>query len=97
MQSLDPAYLDNRLHFSFLEDPDAVAPDDADRDFKDSGTVRISNTGTEPLTFTESELDGPFVLANPAIFNGLTLAAGPVHRRDGAVQPRRLHAADLAM
>ncbi|MEQ1941290.1 carbohydrate-binding protein [Mesorhizobium sp. VNQ89] len=76
IQSLDPAYLDNRLHFSFLEDPDAVAPDDADRDFKDSGTVRISNTGTEPLTFTETELTGPFVLANPAIFTGLTLAPG---------------------
>ena len=64
VQSLDPAYLDNRLHFSFLENPDAVAPDDADRDFKESGTVRISNSGTEPLTFTETKLTGPFVLAN---------------------------------
>jgi len=76
VQSLDPAYLDDRLHFSFLEDPDAVSPDDADRDFKDSGTVRITNTGTEPLSFTETELTGPFVLANPAIFTGLTLAPG---------------------
>ncbi|HWK63935.1 MAG TPA: carbohydrate-binding protein [Rhizobiaceae bacterium] len=76
VQSLDPAYLDDRLHFSFLENPSAVDPDAPPRDFKDSGTVRISNTGTEPLTFTEAELSGPFVLANPAIFDGLTLAPG---------------------
>ncbi len=76
IQSLDPAYFDDRLHFSYLENPDAVAPDDADRDFKDTGVVRISNTGTEPLEFLESQLTGPFVLANPALFEGLTLAPG---------------------
>ncbi|AMJ62924.1 carbohydrate-binding protein [Bosea sp. PAMC 26642] len=76
VQSLDPAYLDNRLHFSFLEDPDAVEPDSADRDFKDSGTVRITNTGTEALTFTSHELTGPFVLANPTQLDGLSIAAG---------------------
>ena len=76
VQSLDPAFLDNRLHFSFLENPDGVAPDDPDRDFKDTGTVRISNTGTEALTLTDYELTGPFVLANPAQLEGLTIAAG---------------------
>jgi hypothetical protein len=75
VQSLDPAFLDNRLHFSFIEDPDAVQPG-APRDFKDSGTVRISNTGTEALTFTDTELSGPFKLANPAQFNNLSLAPG---------------------
>ncbi|HEV2545696.1 MAG TPA: carbohydrate-binding protein [Methylobacterium sp.] len=76
VQSLDPAYLDNRLHFSYLEDPDSVAPDAADRDFKDSGTVRITNTGTETLSLTDYDLTGPFVLANPTQLDGLTIAAG---------------------
>ncbi|MBB5760649.1 hypothetical protein HNR01_000244 [Methylorubrum rhodesianum] len=76
VQSLDPAFHDNRLHFSYLEDPDAIAPDDADRDFKDSGTVRITNTGTETLTFTDHDLTGPFVLANPTQLDGLAIAAG---------------------
>ena len=76
VQSLDPAFHDNRLHFSYLEDPDAIAPDDADRDFKDSGTVRITNTGTETLTLTDHDLTGPFVLANPTQLDGLAIAAG---------------------
>ncbi|MGM0560076.1 MAG: carbohydrate-binding protein [Pseudomonadota bacterium] len=73
VQSLDPAYLDNRLHFSYLENPNGSAPD---RDFKDSGTVRISNSGSETLDILEAELSGPFVLADPSIFEGLTLDAG---------------------
>jgi hypothetical protein len=76
IQSLDPAYFDNRLHFSYLEDPNAVNPAAVDRDFKESGTVRITNTGTAPLSVIDAEIDGPFVLANPAIFDGLTLAPG---------------------
>ena len=76
VQSLDPAFHDNRLHFSYMEDPDAIAPDDADRDFKDSGTVRITNTGTETLTLTDHDLTGPFVLANPTQLDGLAIAAG---------------------
>lgn len=76
VQSLDPAYFDNRLHFSYLENPDAVDPDAADRDFKDTGTVRISNTGTEPLSFIDYELAGPFILADPTVFDGLVLAPG---------------------
>ncbi|MFC4171943.1 carbohydrate-binding protein [Microvirga sp. GCM10011540] len=76
IQSLDPAFHDNRLHFSYLEDPNAVDPTAPDRDFKDSGTVRITNTGTQPLSVLDADITGPFVLANPAILNGLTLAAG---------------------
>ncbi|WP_181707662.1 carbohydrate-binding protein [Chthonobacter rhizosphaerae] len=75
VQSLDPAYFDDRLHFSFLENP---VQDGVTRDFKDSGTVRISNTGTEPLTVLEVDLDGPFKLANPTALDGLTLAPGAV-------------------
>ncbi|MDY8108968.1 carbohydrate-binding protein [Fulvimarina sp. 2208YS6-2-32] len=76
VQSLDPAYFDNRLHFSYLENPDAVNPDGPDREFKDSGTVRLTNTGTEALTLTDYELDGPFVLANSAQLDGLSIAPG---------------------
>ncbi|WP_236037996.1 carbohydrate-binding protein [Belnapia arida] len=73
VQSLDPAFFDNRLHFNYLQNPSSSNPD---RDFKESGTVRITNTGTSPLSVLDAEVNGPFVLANPAIFNGLTLAAG---------------------
>ncbi len=73
VQSLDPAYFDNRLHFNYLQNPNSSNPG---RDFKESGTVRITNTGTAPLSVLDAEVNGPFVLANPAIFNGLTLAAG---------------------
>jgi hypothetical protein len=76
VQSLDPAYFDDRLHFSYIEDPDAVDPAAPDRDYKDSGTVRITNTGTQALTLTDYQLDGPFVLANPAQLAGLSIAAG---------------------
>ncbi|MBC9205572.1 carbohydrate-binding protein [Roseomonas aerophila] len=76
IQSMDPGFFDNRLHFSYLEDPDAVNPAAVARDFKESGTVRISNTGTEPLSFLAADLDGPFVLANPSVFQGLVLAPG---------------------
>ena len=46
IQSLDPTFYANRLHFSWLDNPDAAA--DSDRDFKESATVQISNSGTEP-------------------------------------------------
>ncbi|GHC72866.1 carbohydrate-binding protein [Limoniibacter endophyticus] len=75
IHSLDAAYFDDRLHFSYLENPDAVSPG-SPRDFKDDGTVRISNTGTEPLTVTDYQLTGPFVLQNPNALNGVTIAPG---------------------
>lgn len=75
VQSLDAAYFDDRLHFSYIEDPDAVEPG-APRDFKDTGTVRLSNTGTEPLTISDYQLTGPFVLQNPNALNGATIAPG---------------------
>jgi hypothetical protein len=74
IDSLDPTFLNDRLQFSYLENPNGVGA--GDRDFKDSGTVRISNTGTEPLEVLEADLSGPFVLADPDIFTGLTLAPG---------------------
>ncbi|WP_136682817.1 CBM35 domain-containing protein [Falsirhodobacter xinxiangensis] len=74
VQSLDSAYYDDRLHFSWLEN--AVMPGNADRDMKENASVRITNTGTAPLSVLSSLLEGPFKLANPAALQGLTLAAG---------------------
>ncbi|MBC7799822.1 MAG: carbohydrate-binding protein, partial [Gemmatimonadaceae bacterium] len=79
VQSLDPAYFDNRLHFSFIENPDFNNDDGtpgADRVFKDSAQVRISNTGTSPLSVLDSTLSGPFKLATPGQLDGLVLQAG---------------------
>lgn len=73
VQSLDPAYFDDRLHFSIMENP---VQNGFSRDMKEDATVRISNTGTAPLLVLDAIIDGPFRLANPAAFDGLTLAAG---------------------
>ncbi|SES39254.1 Carbohydrate binding module (family 6) [Tranquillimonas rosea] len=77
VQSLDPAFLENRLHYSYLENAE-MGDGDADRDFKDSGTVRIGNSGTEALEVLDVDLTGPFVLADPDALEGLTLAPGEV-------------------
>nr|WP_297460315.1 carbohydrate-binding protein [uncultured Halomonas sp.] len=73
IQSGDAAYYSDRLHFNYLENNDASNPD---RDYKESGSVEISNTGTSELVIIDANLSGPFVLADPDIFDGLTLAAG---------------------
>ncbi|WP_306131742.1 carbohydrate-binding protein [Roseivivax marinus] len=75
VQSNDPTYFDNRLHFSWIDNPTAVVADNP-RDYKESATVTISNSGTETLEVLESDLSGPFELADPDVFDGLTLAAG---------------------
>ncbi len=79
VMSLDPAFLDNRLHFSWIDNPSVPDEDGqaiADRDMKGSATVRISNSGTEALEVLSHELTGPFDLANPAQLDGLVIAAG---------------------
>ncbi|MBE9638466.1 carbohydrate-binding protein [Salipiger mangrovisoli] len=75
IQSNDPAYFDNRLHFSWIDNPTAVEPD-SPRAYKESATVTISNSGSETLEVLEATITGPFELADPDIFEGLTLAAG---------------------
>ncbi|SFT22590.1 Carbohydrate binding module (family 6), partial [Alloyangia pacifica] len=75
VQSNDPAYFDNRLHFSWIDNPTAVVAD-SPRDYKESATVTISNSGSETLEVLEATITGPFELADPDIFEGLTLAAG---------------------
>ncbi len=73
LRSLEPSFAGQRLHFSFLQNNSGSNPD---RVFKDSALVEISNSGTKPLEFRDATIDGPFKLANPAAFDGLTLAAG---------------------
>lgn len=73
VQSGDAAYYSDRLHFSYLENNSAS---NDDRDFKESATVTVSNTGTSDLEILDADIDGPFVLEDPSVFDGLTLAAG---------------------
>ncbi|MGP9633681.1 carbohydrate-binding protein [Halomonas sp. AOP43-A1-21] len=73
VQSGDAAYFSDRLHFSYLENDSASNPN---RDFKESATVTISNTGSDVLEILDADIEGPFVLENPSVFEGLTLAAG---------------------
>ena len=69
----DAAFAENRLHFSYLENP---VQDGVTRDFKDTGVVRISNAGSEDLSIQDVDLTGPFQLTSPASLEGLTIAAG---------------------
>ena len=74
VESLDAAFLDERLHFSWIDNPASSA--DTDRDFKEGATVHVSNEGSEVLEVREAVIEGPFGLADPGQFDGLTLAAG---------------------
>lgn len=74
VQSLDPAYFENRLHFSHIDIPNSQGT--SSLSMKTSATVRISSTGTEPLAISGAELTGPFTLANPSQLNGVTLQPG---------------------
>ena len=70
LDSRDAAFFDDRLHFSHLDivtDPEFR--DVPDRNNKDTGVVRISNTGTDPLKFYDVDLTGPFSLADPTVFD----------------------------
>ncbi len=72
IQSLDPTFFDNRLHFSWVENSDG-------RDFKENAFVRVSNSGTEALEIVDFEISGPFELPEPtfdALVDGLTIAPG---------------------
>ena len=74
VQSLDPAFFDNRLHFSWIDNP--ATAKQPDRDFKENATVQISNSGTAPLDILDVGIAGPFELADPSSLDGLTLEAG---------------------
>ncbi|PKP66300.1 MAG: hypothetical protein CVT86_03010, partial [Alphaproteobacteria bacterium HGW-Alphaproteobacteria-8] len=73
IRSLDPAYFDNRLHFSWLDNDSVSNPD---RAFKENAAVEISNSGANPLQVLDYTLSGPFTLVDPTILDGLVLNAG---------------------
>ncbi len=73
VESLDPTFFENRLQYSYLENPSVGG---SARDFKDEGTVRLHNTGTEELEIRSHTLSGPFDLAVEDILDGATIAAG---------------------
>jgi hypothetical protein len=76
VQSLDPAYFDDRLQFSYLEDPTEADGTGNDREYKDTGVVRFTNDGATAVTLTAATLDGPFALQSPSSLDGTTLAPG---------------------
>ncbi|MBR9773202.1 MAG: hypothetical protein GYB54_19020, partial [Gammaproteobacteria bacterium] len=73
LESGDVNYFSDRLLFNYLDENDFGGPD---RDFKESATAVISNDGSDPLTILDVSLDGPFVLADAAALEGVTLAPG---------------------
>ncbi|MAR70888.1 carbohydrate-binding protein [Halomonas sp.] len=73
LESGDVNYFSDRLLFNYLEENDFGGPD---RDFKEGAKAVISNDGSDPLTILDVSLDGPFVLADAAALEGLTLAPG---------------------
>jgi len=89
IQSRDPAYFDNRLQFSYLEDPNYFGANAAlgPRDSKTTGTVRVSNTGTQELTLLDTIVSGPFRILDAGALEGLRLAPGQF--RDVVVQFNR--------
>jgi len=75
VQSLDAAFAPDRLHFSWIDDPSETRGDGVDRDVKESGAFRLTNTSAEAVTILGAGLDGPFVIDGPALA-GRTIPAG---------------------
>ena len=67
LQSLDPAFFPDRLQFSWIENPRST-PTSAQvpRDYKESGSARLTNPGLRPLQVLDTTLEGPFRLVTPA-------------------------------
>ncbi|WP_239496136.1 carbohydrate-binding protein [Salinicola peritrichatus] len=74
--STDPAYFSDRIVFNYLEDNDATSTADSPREYKDSGSVIISNNGTGDLNVSDVSVSGPFMLADPDSLDDLVLASG---------------------
>lgn len=69
--SLDPGFFDDRLHFNWIDEARNTP-----RDYKESGVVKITSTGDDPLVIVDALIDGPFELANPELLKGLVLTPG---------------------
>lgn len=66
VQSLDAAFEDDRLHFSYIDDPTESRFGGPDRVFKDTATVRLTNPLAVPVTILDLAVDGPFVVEAPS-------------------------------
>jgi hypothetical protein len=85
----DGAFFDDRLAFSIIERPVVIGAEQlGSLSNKDSGVFEIRNTGVAPLTVYDAAIDGPFVLADPAALDGLTLAPGESLRVTVRFDPR---------
>ncbi|MEC8917996.1 MAG: carbohydrate-binding protein [Pseudomonadota bacterium] len=74
--STDPAYFSDRIAFNYLEDNDATSSSPVPREYKDSGSVVITNNGTGDLLVSSVTLSGPFMLADADALDDLRLAPG---------------------
>jgi len=74
--STDPAYFTDRIAFNYLEDNDATSSSPVAREYKDSGSVIITNNGTGDLSVSSVTLSGPFTLADADALDGLNLSPG---------------------
>ena len=71
VRSLDAAFFDDRLHFSFLENDSASNPN---RSFKDTAVVELSNPGSATLDIAEATITGPYRLVTD--LSGASIEAG---------------------
>jgi len=76
MKSLDPAYFDDRLHYSYIENPAETRGTGNDREYKDDAIVRVTNTGSTSIQISSAMVDGPFVVQSPAKLVGAVIAPG---------------------
>lgn len=67
--SLDGPLLNDRLAFSHIETTDG-------REDKSTATLRIANTGADPLNIADLALSGPFAFVDPAQDAPATIAPG---------------------
>ncbi|MGM8933218.1 carbohydrate-binding protein [Salinicola halophyticus] len=74
--STDPAYFDDRIAFNYLENNEATHPENGPREYKDSGSVVITNNGTGELAVGSVAVSGPFMLADAHLLDDLRLAPG---------------------
>jgi hypothetical protein len=71
----DPAFFENRLHYSYIDDP-TPANGRADRAFKDTGFVTIVNDGTSAGQILTATVTGPFTLVDAASVVGAVIPPG---------------------
>jgi hypothetical protein len=69
IQSLDPGFFDDRLHFSFVNNSDG-------RLSKETAQAEITNTGAEALEIIDFTISEFYSVVDPAALSGASIAAG---------------------